>query len=54
MITVGWEIDADVDRQKVEHLALRAELGREGLGHELALCGRIHDLVVLISWLHDY
>ena len=54
MITVGWEVDADVDRQEVEYFALRSELSREGLGRDLALCGRVHDLVVLISWLHYY
>ena len=54
MPTVGWEVDADVDREEVGHLALRPELGREGLGRDLALCWCIHDLIVLISWLHDY
>ena len=53
IITVGWEVDADVDGQEVEYLALRPELGREGLGCDLLLCRRVHDLIVLILILHD-
>ena len=52
IITVGWEVDADVHGQEVEHLALRPELGCKGLGRDLFLCLHVHDLVVLILILH--
>ena len=42
MLTVGWEVDADVHGQEVEHLALRPELGCEGLGRDLAPVSYTH------------
>ena len=50
---VGREVDADVHGQKVEHLALRPELGREGLRRDLLLGWAVHDLVVLVLVFND-